>query len=343
MSIVTTKTAPFIIIVILNWNGKEDTLECLASVKKLDYSNYEIVLVDNGSVDGSEDAISMQYPDVTLLQTGENLGYAGGNNVGIRWALEQGADYVLVLNNDTIVDTQLLDHLVPAGVYDKNIGLFGPTNFYYNEPTKIWAIGAIAKEPPRIGYKIIGDGDHEDKWKTAIQFDALVGSAMLIHRKVFETIGLFDEKFFLCWEEYDFCTRASEAGYKCHFIPEAKIWHKVGSSLGVEETPMRIYFNERNRLLWAKKHLSLSARKNLLKENCLILFRIILPSFNLAETNIPIVKRLFWCFFSWARTIKRNIANPTNRATIIGIRDYYQGRFGNCPEQVRNLGKKLDK
>ena len=110
----THYSLPKVAVIILNWNGKEDTLECLASVKKLDYSNYEIVLVDNGSVDDSVDAISKQYPDMTLLQTGENLGYAGGNNVGIRWALEQGADYILLLNNDTIVAADLLSAFINA-------------------------------------------------------------------------------------------------------------------------------------------------------------------------------------------------------------------------------------
>ena len=94
----THNALPKISVIILNWNGKEDTLECLASVKQLDYSNYKIVLVDNGSVDDSVDAILTQHPDITVLQTGVNLGYAGGNNVGIRWALKQGTDYILLLN-----------------------------------------------------------------------------------------------------------------------------------------------------------------------------------------------------------------------------------------------------
>ena len=332
-----SSSLPKVAVIILNWNGKDDTLECLASVKKLDYANYEIVVVDNGSNDASVDAISKQYPDVTLLQTCENLGYAGGNNVGICWALEQSVDYVLVLNNDTIVDTQLLRYLVAAGFDDNQIGLLGPTNYYYSEPNKIWTIGATINEQPHTGYKMIGDGDNEGTWRGAIQFDALIGSAILIHKRVFESIGLFDERFFLCWEELDFCERARKADYKCLFVPEAKIWHKVGSTLGGNESPLRTYFNVRNRLLWAKKNLSLSARFKLSKESYRTFFLILLPSLVLIDTNLSLAKRLLWSFSSWVRTIKRNFTNPTNRATLVGLRDYYLGRFGNCPECIRLL------
>ena len=331
---------PKVAVIILNWNGKEDTLECLASVKKLDYTNYEIVLVDNGSIDGSEDAILEQYPDITFLQTDANLGYAGGNNVGIRWALKHDADYVLILNNDTIVDKYLLTHLVAAGVHDSQVGLIGPTNYYYNEPTKIWTIGAIINTPSHLGYKTIGDGDEDSKWNTAIEFDALIGSAMLIHRKVFESIGLFDERFFLCYEELDFCARAREVDYKCLFVPEAKIWHKVGSTLGEIMSPLRTYFIVRNRPLWAKKHLSWFVRKNLMKEHWLTVSRIVMPSLSLAAADAPLAKRLLWSFSSWLKTLRRNLAHPTKRATLIGLRDYYLGRFGNCPESIWKLQKK---
>lgn len=336
----SNNTSPKVSIIILNWNGTEDTLECLASVRQLDYSNYEVIVVDNGSTDESADAISKQYPDITLLQTGANLGYAGGNNVGIRWALDHDADFVLVLNNDTIVAKDMLSHLVKAGLLDDRIGLVGPTNYYYSEPSTVWATGAMLTNPPEDGYKILGDGDTVSCWKIATQVDALVGSAMLIQRSVFNKIGFFDEKFFLCWEEFDFSARAREAGFKCLFIPESKIWHKVGSSLGEVESPLRTYYNVRNKLLWAKKHLPHPARINLHKENLRTLRRILLPPLSLPKTSLPLVKKLLWSLSSWLKTIKRNIDNPTNNATLFGLRDYYLGRFGNCPDQVRELAKK---
>lgn len=330
---------PRVTIIILNCNGKEDTLECLASVGQLDYPSYEVVVVDNGSTDDSVDAIAKQYADVTVLQTGENLGYAGGNNVGIRWALDQDVDFVLVLNNDTIVAKDMLSHLVKAGLLDDRIGLLGPTNYYYSEPSTVWATGAMLANPPEVGYKILGDGDADGSWKIATQVDALVGSAKLIKRSVFNKIDLFDEQFFLCWEEFDFSARAREAGFRCLLVPESKIWHKVGSSLSKVESPLRTYYNVRNKLLWAKKHLPHSARINLHKENFRTLRRILLPPLSLPKTNIPLVKKVLWTLSSWLKILRRNLANPINQTTLIGMRDYYLGRFGKCPNRVGELAK----
>ncbi len=139
------------------------------------------------------------------------------------------------------------------GLLDDQVGLIGPTNYYYGKPTIVWAAGAMLKYRPKDEYIILGGGDTENSWKTALQVDALIGSVMLIKRNFFEKIDFFDEKFFLCWEEFYLCARAREVGFKCLFVPEAKLWHKVGSSLGKPEEPLRIYFNIRNKMLWTKK------------------------------------------------------------------------------------------
>lgn len=331
--------SPMVTVIILNWNGKVDTLECLASVVQLDYPNYKIVVVDNGSTDGSVDAISKQYPEIIVLQTGANLGYAGGNNVGIRWALKHDADFVLVLNNDTIVGKDMLSHLVKVGLLDDRIGLLGPTNYYYGDPSVIWATGAMLERYPKAGYKILGDGDVDSSWKVATQVDALVGSAMLIKSSVFNRIDLFDEKFFLCWEEYDFSARANNAAYKCYFVPKAKIWHKVGSTLGAVESPLRSYFNTRNRLLWAKNHLSKHALRQLRKESFRTMRRIVFPPFVVSTASEVYLRRLAWSVVTWWRAIRRNVSLPGNKATLYGLRDYYFRIFGDCPKAVREIRK----
>ena len=125
---------PRVFVIILNWNGRDDTLECIASIKEIDYSNYEIVVVDNGSVDDSVQAISKQYPEIMLLQTGENLGYAGGNNIGVNWALEKNADFILLLNNDTIVARNLLSSFVNAANQLPSGSILGAKIYFYDKP-----------------------------------------------------------------------------------------------------------------------------------------------------------------------------------------------------------------
>jgi len=128
---------PLVFIIVLNWNGKDDTLECLGSLQQLDYPNFETVVVDNGSTDGSEDVIRSAFPSVNFIQTGRNLGYAGGNNVGIKHALSHGADYVWLLNNDTTVDPNALTALVETAQADPKIAVVGSKIFYYDQPDVI--------------------------------------------------------------------------------------------------------------------------------------------------------------------------------------------------------------
>jgi hypothetical protein len=131
-----------VFIIILNWNGKEDTLACLASVRNIDYSNFDTIVIDNGSSDESVKAIQKKFPEVKIIEIGKNRGYAGGNNVGIQYALENGADYILLLNNDTIVDSQLLKALINATLQIQQPGILSPKIYYFESRNKIWYAGA---------------------------------------------------------------------------------------------------------------------------------------------------------------------------------------------------------
>lgn len=133
---------PQVFIIILNWNGKTDTLACLNSLQKITYSNQEVVVIDNGSSDDSVAQIKTLYPEVIILETGENLGYAEGNNVGIRYALEHHAEFILLLNNDTIVAPDVLDQLANAALQNPEAGVFGATLFYMDKPDTVWFAGA---------------------------------------------------------------------------------------------------------------------------------------------------------------------------------------------------------
>ncbi len=331
------KDNPTIYVIILNWNGKEDTLECLATVKQLDYPNYKLVVVDNGSTDDSLDAIARQYPDITLLQTGANLGYAGGNNVGIRWALEHDADYVLLLNNDTVVATDLLSAFINAEKLLPVGSILGAKIFFHDEPEKLWFAGGQWNSGSN-SFEHIGHGQPDStEFNRVTEVDYITGCALFAGAETFKEVGLLDEHFFLSYEETDWCYRARASGHKCIVVSDAKLWHKISSSFGGADTPLFNYFMIRNKLLWAKKHISRSARISLHKESLRTLRRIILPIWSIPETNAPFLKKLLWSLTTWLKTMRRNLADPINQATLMALRDYYLGRFGDCPPKVRTL------
>jgi GT2 family glycosyltransferase len=325
-------------VIILNWNGKKDTLECLASVKKINYPNYEIVLVDNGSVDDSVDAISKQYPDMTLLQTGENLGYAGGNNVGISWALDHEADYILLLNNDTIVSTDLLSAFINAANLLPSGSILGAKIYYYDNPDMLWFAGGCW-QAEKNGFEHIGYGQLDSiEFSNTAQVDYITGCALFADAATFQDVGLLDEDFFLTYEETDWCYRAKTKGHKCIVVPEAKLWHKVSSSFGGSDSPLVNYFMVRNKLLWAKKHLPYATQIKLHKESFRTLRAILLPHLAWKDTP-PSAKKILWYLTAWLKMVNRNMANPINKSTLFGLLDYYLGRLGDCSNRVRNLGK----
>lgn len=329
--------SPIVAIIILNWNGKVDTLECLASAVQLNYPNYKIVVVDNGSTDDSVDAISKQYPEISILQTGANLGYAGGNNLGIRWALEHNADYILLLNNDTIVSPDLLSEFVNAANLLPPNSVLGAKILFYDKPDTLWFAGGRWNRQSSC-FEHIGYGQIDAvEFNAYSEVDYITGCALFSSATTFKEVGLLDEDLFLTYEETDWCYRAREINRKSIFVPNARLWHKVSSSFGGAESPLVTYFMQRNILLWAKRHLS-SYANGLLREKAFrTLRRILIPQMSLPKSNVPYVKILPWVLSSWIRNLKRNLVDPTNQATLMALRDYYLGRFGDCPPKVRTL------
>ena len=335
----TYKDRPKVTVIILNWNGKEDTLECLASVKKIDYSNFEILLVDNGSVDDSVEAVSEHYPDVTLLQTGDNLGYAGGNNVGIRYALDNKAEYVLLLNNDTVVDVQLINALIVASKAIVNRAIMGGKIYYYAQPDTLWYAGA-RWIPDKLDFEHIGLGQKDTKiFDELTKTDYVTGCLMFVPAEIFRQVGLLDEDFFLIYEETDWCYRAKKYGYDCYYIPTVKIWHKVSVSFGGSQSPIFEYFMARNRLLWASKHLGFLSRVKVYGQYLNRIWTRIFPNFILADASIPIVKRYVWSIVSWLKAVKFYFLLSSNRALIRAVVDYSFRRLGNCPESIRTMSR----
>lgn len=325
---------PKISIVILNWNGETDTLECLESVQKIDYPSYEVVVVDNGSTDNSVATIKQQYPSVILLETGENIGYAGGNNVGIRHAMSNGAEYILLLNNDTIVDPHLLSRFVNAARIVPQGGIFTGKIYFHSEPEKIWYAGAKwMKNISSFNHVGFGTIDNERDFNAIVETDYASGCALFVKAAVINEIGLLDEKFFLTYEETDWCYRARAAGHKCLFVPTAKVWHKVSASFGGAESPLQLYFYSRNILLWAERHLPRSDYWRLFRKT----FHEAVPFSTGNRNSGTILKRWFWAASSLLHKLHHGGKDPIARAKYLGFRDYILRRFGDCPREVRTL------
>ncbi|MBI2811769.1 MAG: glycosyltransferase family 2 protein, partial [Candidatus Melainabacteria bacterium] len=216
--------------------------------------DYEIVLVDNGSSDPLE-----EISGVTLLKNATNLGFAEGNNVGIRYALEQGADAVLLFNNDAVADPGLLSAFVSAARINPQAGVFGAKIYFHEDPTVIWhAGGNIDLHTLRCYHE--GHGATEG-WDTVRPIVYGCGCTLFVTKEAILRSGLMAPEFFLLWEEIDWCFRIRKAGLECLFVPTAKAWHKISRSFeGGARGPLWQYYHFRNRLLFLKRNIPLSKR-----------------------------------------------------------------------------------
>lgn len=228
----THKFSPFVGIVILTWNQREDTLACLESVFELDYPNFKVMIVDNGSVDGTSEAIRSQFPDVALIVNETNIGVPAADNQGIEHFLRQGADYVLILNNDTVVDRLFLSELVKAAEAHPDVGMTVPKIYYYGENNLLWSAGAEWRRfPPRV--VITGFGKQDGPaYSVQRELDYATGCATLVKRRALETVGLLDPVYFMYQEDYDYSERLREANYKIVYVPTSVMWHKASASVG---------------------------------------------------------------------------------------------------------------
>lgn len=284
---------PKVTIIILNWNGWQDTIECLESLYKINYPDYHVIVVDNASSNGSlqkikeycngklevkssffeytrenkplnileytEDELKSvennQIPafDLLIIKNNENHGFAGGNNIGIKFAMKTlNSDYALLLNNDTVVDKYFLDELMKVAESSPQIGFVGPKTYYYNKKNLIQTTGGCRinlnrAEPFHV------DLEEEDigQYDKDLNIDYVSGSCILCKREVIEKIGLMDEAHFMYWEETDWCFRGAKYNYKSVYAYKSRIWHKVGKS---SQTPFKIYYHNRNRVYFIKKN-----------------------------------------------------------------------------------------
>lgn len=247
---------PKVFIIILNWNGIGDTYECVNSLLNIDYDNYEILIVDNNSREKEINELkilSMNNPKVKLILNKQNLGFAGGNNIGIDYAIKCGAEYIMLLNNDTIVEKDFINPLLKVFEQCDNVGIVAPKINYYEEKNIIWSAGGKISRIRGSGYAVTNI--HENKIKFTEKAVTFVsGCCMLIRREMFYKVGLLDENYFVYLEDADFCSRVINAGYKIIVSSQSKIYHKVSKSTRNKLNLLPLYYVTRNRLYFIKKN-----------------------------------------------------------------------------------------
>jgi GT2 family glycosyltransferase len=218
-------TYPLVFVVVLNSNGWADTRECLTSLRRLDYENRVVVVVDNGSSDDSEVRIRRDFPEATVLQAGENLGFSRGNNLGIRHALTRGAAFVWLLNNDTTADSSALTALVKEAETDARIGIVGSVLYFADQPERVQAWGGGTFNA------LLGKTSCSMKPTAASELDFITGASMLVRRDFLEDVGLLDETFFFYMEDTDLCFRAKQHSWRIAVAEESVVYHKVGATI----------------------------------------------------------------------------------------------------------------
>lgn len=232
---------PFVVIVVLNWNRREDSAECLESLRALAYPDYKVLLVDNGSTDGSVGFLRERFDEVTVIENERNLGFAEGNNVGIRRALEMNAEFVLLLNNDTTVEADLLTKLVAAARADETIGIIGPQiNNYYRRDRISFAGGRLTMLWG-WSWHIGNHTKDRGQFTGLIDQDYQTGAAMMLSRKLLTDVGMFDADYVSYCEDSDLSLRARAAGYRVVCCRDALVYHKISRSTGGGLTPHKAY------------------------------------------------------------------------------------------------------
>lgn len=243
---------PRVFTLILNTNRRADTLACLASLAAGSYPHNTVVVLDNASTDGSPEAIRAAFPAVQVVALAENLGYAGNNNVGLALALSQGADWVLVLNEDTVLAPDCVAALVAAGEADPQVGMAGPLIYHADEPGVIQSAGGVLDRQWRALH--VGQNQPDQgQFAAPRPVDWLSGCALLVRRAVLEQVGLIDADYFYFWEETEWCLRARRAGWRVLHVPAAKLWHK-GVQRSYQPKPSVTYYATRNRFATLAKH-----------------------------------------------------------------------------------------
>lgn len=240
---------PKIGIILVNYNGARDTLQCVRSIQQSTYTNYKIYIIDNNSINEDYALLQQLQEDIQLIKLNENLGFSGGNNFGMRFAIDDSCEYILLLNNDTVIENNTLSHMVKIINNNNNIGILGCRIHYYSNKDLIWFAGGNL-------VKYMGTAKHVVKMQNGLKYVTfLTGCCMMIPKKVIESLGSLSEDYFLYFEDTDFCSKVTNSGWKLAVDLDAVVYHKVSSSTK-EYSDLYFYYNTRNRFLFIKNNIT---------------------------------------------------------------------------------------
>ena len=240
-------------VVLLNWNGAHFTIPCIESLRQSSYPNVEIVVVDNGSTDGSPERISERFPDIPMIRNGANLGFAQGNNIGVDYSLRAGADYVLTLNNDTLVDPEMISELVATTSRHEDSVAVCPKIYWFHQPDRLWFGGSRANLWFGIFDHIGMNEVDNSRYATERDIGFATGCCILVPRKIIEAVGMFDPAFFIYCEDVDWSLRCRRAGFRLLFAPKAKLRH-VESGMTRQLTAWKRYLFTRNAIWTVRRN-----------------------------------------------------------------------------------------
>lgn len=302
-----------VFIIVINFNGWPDTKECLESLGRVDYDNFEVVLIDNASKEKSQAPNpNDQKFKIRSIFNAENLGFAGANNQGIKLALENNADYVLLLNNDTVVEPDFLTKLVEEAENDESAGIVGPLICFFDDPpttpersdggrgrSKIWSAGGKITNNFTRGELIAYNEKDEGQYLAPEQVDYISGTCLLIKTEVIKKIGNISEDYFLYYEDTDWCLRAKKAGWRSIVVPAAKIYHKASQST-VEFSYPYIYYHSRNGLMFGERFGN----------------KIVVPLMSV------------WIFLKQIGKLALNYKKDWARPVLRGVWDFWRGKKG---------------
>ena len=312
--------SPNVFIILVNWNNYVDTIDCLSSLTLIDYEDYCVIVIDNSSTNGSvreikrwlgQNAIpyrsapvelsnepTMGRKSVLIVESKENTGFAGGNNIGIEIAKEQGADYILLLNNDTIVTKTFLTEMLRTFAIEKDIGIVSGKIYFHDNPSRIWYCGG------RIDF-VRGAAYHDDVERDGtFETGFITGCLMLIKKDVIEKVGLLDKSYFLNVEDWDYSYKTRKAGFRLYVNANAIIYHKTSSAIGGLYSLRNQYYFHRNRLFFFKRHL----RKSQWLLFMAFQMTVAVPAWLLIQACLGNTDCIKGC--------------------ILGMKDYFAGQFG---------------